>query len=157
MLFRSLTNVRAYNMGKEIRRWENNSTFLQRSGDYFSLDRKGGGISLALTRCQPAFTPWSSPAAIPGRWKISNTSPRAIKCDLKRKIGKFAMHEVKLSAKNQIVLPREVRDALKVKAGGRLIIITRGDAAIMMRKPKRYSRAIAAMAQRMYPSDYLQT
>lgn len=66
------------------------------------------------------------------------------------------MHEVKLSAKNQIALPREIRNALKVKAGGKLIIITRGSTAIMMRKPKRYPRAIAAMAQRMYPSDYLQ-
>ena len=66
------------------------------------------------------------------------------------------MHEVKLSAKNQIALPPEVRDALRVKAGSRLIIIIRGRTAIMMRKPKRYSRAIAAMAQGMYSSDYLQ-
>lgn len=66
------------------------------------------------------------------------------------------MHDAKLSAKNQIVLPREVRNALKVKAGSRLIIMTRGGTAIMIRKPKRYSRAIAAMAQRMYPSGYLQ-
>ena len=98
----------------------------------------------------------TSPVAIRGRWKISSTSPSPTTCASKRKTGKFAMHEVKLSAKNQIALPREVGDALKVKAGGRLIIITRGDAAILMRKPKRYSRAIAAMAHRMYPLDYLQ-
>lgn len=66
------------------------------------------------------------------------------------------MHEVKLSAKNQIALPREVRDALKVKAGSRLIIIIRGDTAIILRKPKRYSKAMAGMARGIYPSDYLQ-
>ncbi len=67
------------------------------------------------------------------------------------------MHEVKLSTKNQIALPREVRDALKVKAGSRLIIITRGDTAVMLRKPKRYCKAIAGMGRGIYPSEYLQT
>lgn len=67
------------------------------------------------------------------------------------------MHEVKLSSKNQIVIPREVRSALRVKAGDKMVIVTRGDTVIMMRKPKRYSKATAGMAKGIYPSDYLRT
>jgi AbrB family looped-hinge helix DNA binding protein len=36
------------------------------------------------------------------------------------------MREVKLSTKNQIVIPREIRDALGVKAGDRLLVVPRG-------------------------------
>ncbi len=35
------------------------------------------------------------------------------------------MHEVKLSSKNQIVIPRQVRSALGVKAGDKILIVTR--------------------------------
>ena len=67
------------------------------------------------------------------------------------------MHEVKLSSKNQIVIPREVRSALRVKAGDKMVIVRRGDTVIMLRKPKRYSRATAGMARGIYPADYLDT
>lgn len=67
------------------------------------------------------------------------------------------MHEVKLSSKNQIVIPRQVRSALRVKAGDKMIIVTRGDTVIMLRKPRRYSKAIAGVAKGLYPSDYLKT
>lgn len=65
------------------------------------------------------------------------------------------MHEVKLSSKNQIVIPREIRNALRVKAGNRLIIVGRGETAVLLRKPKLYSKAIAGMASGLYPPDYL--
>ncbi len=67
------------------------------------------------------------------------------------------MHEVKLSSKNQIVIPREVRSTLRVKAGDKMVIVTRGNTVIMLRKPKRYSKATAGMARGIYPSDYLKT
>ncbi len=66
------------------------------------------------------------------------------------------MHEVKLSSKNQIVIPRDVRGALRVKAGDKMVIVTRGDTVIMLRKPKRYSKATAAIARGIYSSDYLE-
>ena len=66
------------------------------------------------------------------------------------------MHEVKLSSKNQIVIPREVRSALHVKAGDKMVIVTRGDTVVMLRKPKRYSKATAGIATGIYPSGYLQ-
>lgn len=65
------------------------------------------------------------------------------------------MHEVKLSSKNQIVIPWEIRDALRVRAGDRLVIFRRGDTVILLRKPKQYSKAIAGMASGLYPPDYL--
>jgi AbrB family looped-hinge helix DNA binding protein len=65
------------------------------------------------------------------------------------------MHEVKLSSKNQIVIPREVRSALRVKAGDKMVIVTRGDTVIMLRKPKQYSKATAGIAKGIYPADYL--
>ncbi|MBI3061666.1 MAG: AbrB/MazE/SpoVT family DNA-binding domain-containing protein [Deltaproteobacteria bacterium] len=65
------------------------------------------------------------------------------------------MHEVKLSSKNQIVIPREIRHALGVKAGDRLLVVRRGDTVILLPKPKRYARAIAGIAKENYPAGYL--
>ena len=65
------------------------------------------------------------------------------------------MKEVKLSRKNQIILPREARDALQVKAGDKLLVVVRGDIVILLPKPKKYSKAIAGIAKGLYPSNYL--
>ncbi len=65
------------------------------------------------------------------------------------------MYEVKLSSKNQIVIPRQVRNALRVKAGDKIIIVTRGDSVILLRKPKRYAQVTAGMGKGVYSTDYL--
>lgn len=65
------------------------------------------------------------------------------------------MREVKLSTKNQIVIPRDIRHALGVKAGDRLLVVARGNTVILLRKPKRYSKAIAGMGKELYDSNYL--
>ena len=65
------------------------------------------------------------------------------------------MREVKLSSKNQIVIAREVREALGVKSGDRLLVVPRGNAVILLRKPKKYANAIAGMARELYDSNYL--
>ena len=66
------------------------------------------------------------------------------------------MYEAKLSSKNQIVIPREARNALRIKAGDRLLVVVRGDTVILLRKPKNYSSAISEIAKGIYPSDYLE-
>ncbi len=66
------------------------------------------------------------------------------------------MYEVKLSSKHQIVIPREIRDALGVKAGDSLLIVTRGDTVILLSKPKKYAPAIRGMARDLYPPDYVE-
>jgi AbrB family looped-hinge helix DNA binding protein len=62
--------------------------------------------------------------------------------------------EVKLSSKNQIVVPREAREALGAKAGSRLLIVVRNGTVILTAKPKEYARAIRGVAK-SFPSKYL--
>jgi len=66
------------------------------------------------------------------------------------------MAEVKLSSKNQIVVPLEARKALGLKPGDKLLIVPRGETLIVMRKPKNYAKAIIGMAKDLYPPDYLE-
>lgn len=66
------------------------------------------------------------------------------------------MYEAKLSSKNQIVIPREARKALGAKSGHRLLLVIRGEAVILLRKPKKYAKATAGMAKELYPPDYLE-
>lgn len=66
------------------------------------------------------------------------------------------MYEVKLSSKNQIVIPREIRNTLRVKAGDRLLMVTRGDTVVLLGKPKRYAKAISGIGKDLYPPDYLE-
>jgi AbrB family looped-hinge helix DNA binding protein len=65
------------------------------------------------------------------------------------------MREVKLSTKNQIVIPREIREALGVKAGDKLLAVPRGDIVILLRRPKKYSQAITGIGEGLYGPDYL--
>ena len=65
------------------------------------------------------------------------------------------MSEVKLSSKNQIVIPREARDALAVKSGDKLLVVVRGDMVILLRKPKHYSKAINGIGKGLYSAEYL--
>jgi AbrB family looped-hinge helix DNA binding protein len=66
------------------------------------------------------------------------------------------MPQVTLSAKNQIVLPREAREALRVKAGDKLLVVVRGDKVIVLQKPKAHHAAIRGLAAGAYPAGYLQ-
>ena len=66
------------------------------------------------------------------------------------------MPEVKLSTKNQIVIPREAREKLGLKPGTRLLVVVRGDTVILRRKPREYSKAIEGIGQGLYPPDYLE-
>ena len=65
------------------------------------------------------------------------------------------MNEVKLSSKNQIVIPREVREALGAKAGSRLFIVVRNGTATLLAKPKDYAMAVRGLAKKRYPKKYL--
>jgi AbrB family looped-hinge helix DNA binding protein len=61
------------------------------------------------------------------------------------------------SSKNQIVIPKEAREALKVKPGDKLIIaIGSKDEVIVLRKPESYSDAIRNLPRTNYPPDYLE-
>ena len=66
------------------------------------------------------------------------------------------MIEARLSAKNQIVIPREARKALKAKPGDRLIVTIRGTSVILVNKPKKYAMAIRGLGRKRYPKDHLE-
>jgi AbrB family looped-hinge helix DNA binding protein len=63
------------------------------------------------------------------------------------------MAEATLSSKNQIVIPREAREALQLKPGDKLLIRALGGRVLVLEKPKSYHRAILGRGR--YPKDYL--
>jgi|HubBroStandDraft_3_1064219.scaffolds.fasta_scaffold2001725_1 AbrB family looped-hinge helix DNA binding protein len=66
------------------------------------------------------------------------------------------MAEATLSSKNQIVIPKEVREALKVKAGDKLIFTVIENKMIIMEKPSSWSEAINNLPRTNYPPGYLE-
>jgi AbrB family looped-hinge helix DNA binding protein len=66
------------------------------------------------------------------------------------------MIEATLSAKNQIVIPREAREALQVKPGDKLVVVVRGDKVIILEKPKSHHAAIRGLARGVYSATYLE-
>ena len=67
------------------------------------------------------------------------------------------MNEVKLSSKNQVVIPREAREALGAKPGSRLLIVVRNNTVTLLAKPKDYAMAIRGLTKKLYPEGYLKT
>ena len=65
------------------------------------------------------------------------------------------MTEITLSSKNQIVVPREAREALQVKPGDKLLVAVRGDRVIVLQRPKSHHEAIRGLGRGAYPRDYL--
>ena len=65
------------------------------------------------------------------------------------------MAGAKLSSKNQIVIPREAREALGVKAGDTIEIVVKGGTLIVFRRPKSYAAALRGIARGLYPEGYL--
>ena len=60
-----------------------------------------------------------------------------------------------LSSKNQIVIPRDAREALGLKPGDRLLVVVRGDSVIVLQKPKAHHSAIRGLGSGLYPTAYL--
>lgn len=63
--------------------------------------------------------------------------------------------EATLSSKNQIVIPKEAREALGVKPGDKLLVVVHGTTLTVLQKPKSFSKAIEGLAKGVYPPDYL--
>jgi AbrB family looped-hinge helix DNA binding protein len=61
-----------------------------------------------------------------------------------------------VSSKNQIVIPREAREALGVKPGDKLLVVPHGDGVVIMQKPKSHRAALRGLLRGAYPADYLQ-
>ena len=61
----------------------------------------------------------------------------------------------KLNSKNQIVIPKEARQAMGVKDGDELLVVVKDDLIIVMSNPKRYVKPMQGLAKGAYPSGYL--
>ncbi len=65
------------------------------------------------------------------------------------------MAEATLSSKNQIVIPREAREALQLKPGDKLIIRAHAGKILILEKPKSYRNAIRGLMRKGYEKGYL--
>jgi AbrB family looped-hinge helix DNA binding protein len=65
------------------------------------------------------------------------------------------MSQATLSAKHQIVIPKEAREALHLKPGDKLLVVVRGDKVILVEKPKSHHLAFRGLARSAYPKAYL--
>ena len=65
------------------------------------------------------------------------------------------MTEATLSSKNQIVVPREAREALGVHAGDKLLVVVRGDTVVILPRPNSWTKALHGLAKAPYPDGYL--
>jgi len=63
---------------------------------------------------------------------------------------------VKLSSKNQIVVPLAARKALGLKPGDKLEIVVKGNMIMMFPTPKSWEAAIRGIARGVYPEGYLE-
>jgi AbrB family looped-hinge helix DNA binding protein len=66
------------------------------------------------------------------------------------------MTEATVSSKNQIVIPREAREAFGLKAGDKVLVVVRGKRVLVLQKPRSHRVAIRGLAGTTYPSQHLQ-
>ncbi|HEY3826575.1 MAG TPA: AbrB/MazE/SpoVT family DNA-binding domain-containing protein [Bryobacteraceae bacterium] len=65
------------------------------------------------------------------------------------------MSEATLSSKNQIVVPREAREALGAHPGDKLLVVVRGNTVVILPRPRSWSKALRGLAGQRYPVGYL--
>jgi AbrB family looped-hinge helix DNA binding protein len=64
--------------------------------------------------------------------------------------------EAMLSAKNQIVIPKEAREALGIKPGDKVLIVNGGHGVLVLQKPKSFANAFQGLGKGLCPPDYLE-
>ena len=62
---------------------------------------------------------------------------------------------VRLSSKNQIVLPRAAREAMHLKGRDELLVVVKDHVAVIMPKPKSYREALSGAGKGVYPKAHL--
>jgi AbrB family looped-hinge helix DNA binding protein len=66
------------------------------------------------------------------------------------------MPQATVSSKNQIVIPREAREALGLRSGDKVLVVVRGKRVLVLQKPESHREAIRGLAGKAYPSRYLE-
>jgi AbrB family looped-hinge helix DNA binding protein len=62
---------------------------------------------------------------------------------------------VRLSSKNQIVLPREAREAMHLKGRDELLVVVQDAVTVIMPKPKNYREALSGAGKGVYPKTHI--
>ena len=60
-----------------------------------------------------------------------------------------------MSAKNQIVIPREAREALELKPGDKILILVRGGKVLLLQKPDSYRAALRGLGRGAFSKTHL--
>jgi AbrB family looped-hinge helix DNA binding protein len=66
------------------------------------------------------------------------------------------MAQATVSSKNQIVIPREAREALGLRAGDKVLVVVRGKRVLVLQKPISHRAAIRGLAASTYPNEHVQ-
>jgi AbrB family looped-hinge helix DNA binding protein len=61
----------------------------------------------------------------------------------------------KHSRKNQVTIPKKVRQAMGVMGSSELLVIVKDSLTLVLPNPKRYARHLQGSANGTYPADYL--
>ena len=65
------------------------------------------------------------------------------------------MQIVKLNSKNQIVIPKEAREAMCLKGRDELLVVVKDDVTVVLPKPKRCGAVLSGIAKGIYSGNYL--
>ena len=65
------------------------------------------------------------------------------------------MQTVRMSSKNQIVIPKEAREAMHLRGRDELLVIVKGEVTVIMRKPESNCKALAGAGRGLYGETYL--
>jgi len=66
------------------------------------------------------------------------------------------MARATVSSRNQIVIPREAREALGLRAGDKVLVVVRGKRVLVLQKPASHRVALRGIARNIYPSQHIQ-
>ena len=66
------------------------------------------------------------------------------------------MAQATVSSKNQIVIPREAREALGLRAGDQVLVLVRGKRVLILQKPTSHRAAIRGLAKKTYPAGHVE-
>lgn len=65
------------------------------------------------------------------------------------------MKTIRLSSKNQIVLPREAREAMGLKGQDELLVVVKDNLTVIMPKPKSHRAALSGLGKGLYGKGYV--
>jgi AbrB family looped-hinge helix DNA binding protein len=65
------------------------------------------------------------------------------------------MSTIKMSSKNQVVIPSEARLKLGLKAGDRLKVLIKGDSICLIKEPDNYVEKLYGSGRDIYSGNYL--